>query len=106
MTTWEDILVRRFQLAAFVEAALLLEEQIATAGDIDNALCAGAGLAIGPLAWADQVGLDTVLTELEALVADGREDMVPPSSLRRLVSQGRLGCRVGRGYRLYESAHE
>lgn len=106
MMAWEEILVRRFQLAAFVEAASLLEEHIATAGDIDNALRAGAGLAVGPLEWADQVGLDTVLAELEALVADGREDMMAPSSLRRLVSQGRLGRRVGRGYRVYESAHE
>jgi 3-hydroxyacyl-CoA dehydrogenase len=94
--------VRRFRLAAFHEAALLLEEGAATARDIDWAMRAGAGLPLGPLEWADREGLDIVLVELEELAAQLGERFLPPRSLVELVRRGWTGRAVGRGYRVWE----
>jgi 3-hydroxybutyryl-CoA dehydrogenase len=94
-----DDLVRRFQLAAFVEAARLVEEGIAGARDIDWALRAGAGLPLGPLEWADREGLPRILEELEELTARYGERFQPPASLRSLVRRGFVGAAGGHGYR-------
>jgi 3-hydroxyacyl-CoA dehydrogenase len=98
MTVAEN-LVRRFQLAAFVEAALLFEEGVATARDIDWALRAGAGLPLGPLEWADREGLPQILAELQELYARYGDRFKPPASLERMVKRGWLGQRSGHGYR-------
>jgi enoyl-CoA hydratase/3-hydroxyacyl-CoA dehydrogenase len=94
-------LVGRFALKALVEACLLLEEGAATIRDIDLGMMAGAGLIPPPFARADQQGLDTVLAALEAARADWGERYAPPAILRRLVAQGRLGCKSGQGFLPY-----
>lgn len=90
--------VDRFQLAAFVEACLVLEEGIATTKDIDVALMAGAGLMPPPFARADREGLDTLLERLERAAEAWGEQYEPPAIVRRLVSQGRLGTASGQGF--------
>ncbi len=91
----------RFVLKAFVESCLLLEEGAATIRDIDLGMMAGAGLNPPPFARADQAGLDTVLASLEQAAADWGEHYRPPGILRRLVAQGRLGCKSGQGFLPY-----
>lgn len=91
-------LMRRFQLAAVNEAARLLDEQPLAARQIDRALAAGAGLKQGPLAWADEQGLDTVEHEMEEARAVGLGGFEVPEALRRLVRQGWIGARAGRGF--------
>jgi enoyl-CoA hydratase/3-hydroxyacyl-CoA dehydrogenase len=90
--------VDRFQLKAFVEACLVLEEGIATTKDIDLGMMAGAGLIPPPFARADQEGLDTVLARLERAQEAWGEHFAPPAILRRLVAQGRLGAKIGQGF--------
>jgi enoyl-CoA hydratase/3-hydroxyacyl-CoA dehydrogenase len=90
--------VERFQLKALVEACLVLEERIATAKDIDLGMMAGAGIMPPPFARADAEGLDTVLARLERAQAEWGEHYAPPSILRRLVAQGRLGRASGQGF--------
>jgi enoyl-CoA hydratase/3-hydroxyacyl-CoA dehydrogenase len=90
--------VERFQLKAFVEACLVLEEGIATSKDIDLGLMAGAGIIPPPFARADQTGLDEVLARLERAEAEWGEHYAPPAILRRLVAQGRLGVKSGQGF--------
>ena len=53
----------------------------------------------GPLAWADQIGLDHVLAVLEALCDEYREERYRPApALRRLVrGRARSGARGGGG---------
>lgn len=97
-------LVRRFQLAAFHEAALLFEENIASSRDIDLSLRVGAGWPAGPLEWADRQGLDAVEDALGTLEQRFGPRFSPPASLTRLVRQGRVGVSVGRGYRVYQEA--
>ncbi len=88
----------RFSLAVIAEACRCLEEGIASAKDIDLAMRAGAGFPEGPLARADNIGLDIVLDKLERLHALHGDNYAPTATLRRLVNDGWLGKKVGRGF--------
>jgi enoyl-CoA hydratase / 3-hydroxyacyl-CoA dehydrogenase len=96
-------LVEMLVLKTFVEAALVLEEGVATHRDIDVGMMAGAGLdprrgLFPPFMKADMEGLDTVLERLEAAAERHGERFAPPTVLRRLVAQGRLGQKSGQGF--------
>jgi enoyl-CoA hydratase/3-hydroxyacyl-CoA dehydrogenase len=93
-----EALVDRFTLKALVESCLVLEEGIASMKDIDLGLMAGAGIMPPPFARADQLGLDEVLAELERAHQEWGENYEPPTILRRLVAQGRLGVKSGQGF--------
>jgi enoyl-CoA hydratase/3-hydroxyacyl-CoA dehydrogenase len=93
-----DALVDRFTLKALVESCLVLEEGIASMKDIDLGMMAGAGIIPPPFARADQLGLDEVMAKLQHAAADWGENFAPPTILRRLVAQGRLGVKTGQGF--------
>ncbi len=99
-------LVELLTLKTFVEACLVLEEGIATHRDIDFGLMAGAGLdprrgLMPPFMRADVEGLDTILERLENAQERHGERFAPPTILRRLVAQGRLGQKRGQGFYSY-----
>jgi enoyl-CoA hydratase/3-hydroxyacyl-CoA dehydrogenase len=99
-------LVEMLTLKTFVEACLVLEEGVAVHRDIDFGLMAGAGLdprrgLMPPFMKADVEGLDTVLERLENLQERHGERFAPPTILRRLVAQGRLGQKSGQGFYAY-----
>src|SRR5436190_12167197 len=99
-------LVEMLTLKTFVEACLVLEEGVATHRDIDFGLMAGAGLdprrgLLPPFMKADVEGLDTVLGRLESARERWGERFEPPTILRRLVAQGRLGTKAGQGFYAY-----
>jgi enoyl-CoA hydratase/3-hydroxyacyl-CoA dehydrogenase len=58
----------------------------------------GAGLVPPPFARADQIGLDEVLVRLEHAREQWGQGFEPPTTLRRLVAQGRLGVEAGQGF--------
>ncbi len=96
-------LVEMLTLKTFVEAALVLEEGVATHRDIDVGMMAGAGLdprrgLFPPFMKADTTGLDVMLERLEAAEEQHGERFAPPTILRRLVAQGRLGQKSGQGF--------
>jgi enoyl-CoA hydratase / 3-hydroxyacyl-CoA dehydrogenase len=91
-------LVDRFTLKALVESCLVLEEGVASMKDIDLGMMAGAGIIPPPLARADQLGLDEVVARLERAAAEWGDRFEPPTILRRLVAQGRLGRKTGQGF--------
>jgi enoyl-CoA hydratase / 3-hydroxyacyl-CoA dehydrogenase len=101
MTTEAELdagaILERYTLKTFVEACLILEDGVASARDIDFGMVAGAGGA-PPLAGADQIGLDEMLRRLDAAAAEWGEAFLPPTILRRLVAQGRLGVKSGQGF--------
>jgi enoyl-CoA hydratase/3-hydroxyacyl-CoA dehydrogenase len=101
-----DELGQRFALKAFVEACLLLEDGMATIRDIDLGMMAGAGMIPPPFARADQTGLDELLAALENAAAEWGERFAPPTILRRLVAQGRLGAKTGQGFFTYPRPDE
>jgi enoyl-CoA hydratase/3-hydroxyacyl-CoA dehydrogenase len=93
-------------LKTFIEACLVLEEGVATHRDIDFGMMAGAGLdprrgLLPPFMKADVEGLDTLLERLENATERHGERFTPPTILRRLVAQGRLGQKAGQGFYAY-----
>lgn len=96
-------LVRPRLLACLInEAAHLLSENLAEAGEIDRALVLGMNHPRGPLAWADQIGLDVVERLLLALArAYGPAIYRPAPALARLVAAGHTGQAAGQGFFSY-----
>jgi 3-hydroxybutyryl-CoA dehydrogenase len=85
------------------ESAFALGEGVGSAQDIDTGMMLGLNHPRGPLAWADAIGLDHVLTVLEALCEEYREERYRPApALRRLVLAERLGRDTGAGFFEYE----
>jgi enoyl-CoA hydratase/3-hydroxyacyl-CoA dehydrogenase len=104
-------LVELLVLKTFVEACLVLEEGVATHRDIDFGLMAGAGLdprrgLLPPFMKADVEGLDVILERLENAQERHGERFTPPTILRRLVAQGRLGQKSGQGFYAYPQPDE
>jgi enoyl-CoA hydratase / 3-hydroxyacyl-CoA dehydrogenase len=99
-------LVEMLTLKTFIEACLVLEEGVATHRDIDFGMMAGAGLdprrgLLPPFMKADVEGLDKILERLESATERYGERFTPPTILRRLVAQGRLGQSIGQGFYAY-----
>jgi len=85
-------------LKTLVESCLVLEEGVASAKDIEIGMMMGAGILPGPFTRADEAGLDTVLEQLEGAQREWGDAFEPPTILRRLVAQGRLGKKSGQGF--------
>jgi len=81
------------------EAARSLEEGVALAEEIDVAMRLGVNYPMGPLQWADRIGLDEVLAVLEGLHRETGDDRYRPAPLlKKLVCAGFFGERSGRGF--------
>lgn len=89
----------RLGVALGLEAMRMVEEGVASAGDIDRAMELGYGHRMGPLKTSDLVGLDVRLSIAEAL-AEALDPFrfAPPEILRRLVAQGHTGRKSGQGF--------
>lgn len=81
-----------------LEAIRMLEEGVANAEDIDAAMELGYRHPIGPLRTTDVVGLDVRLAIAEELERTLGERYTPPGLLRRMVAEGHLGRKTGRGF--------
>jgi 3-hydroxybutyryl-CoA dehydrogenase len=78
-------------------------EGVASAEDIDEAMKLGFGFNVGPLALADQMGLDVVMTWMENLLDELSEHKYNPCPLlRKLVRAGHIGVKSGRGFFRYD----
>jgi 3-hydroxybutyryl-CoA dehydrogenase len=83
----------------------LVEEGVAEPSDVDKAMRLGYGHPMGPLELADLVGLDARLNNLRSLYErTGQDAYRPPRLLERLVAEGRLGRKSGRGFYEYGAA--
>ncbi|WP_243074432.1 3-hydroxyacyl-CoA dehydrogenase family protein [Microbacterium sp. SS28] len=94
----------RLGVALGLEAIRMLEEGVASAADIDAAMELGYRHPTGPLRTTDIVGLDVRLAIAEELQSRLGERFAPPDLLRRMVAEGRLGRKSGRGF--YEWSEE
>jgi 3-hydroxybutyryl-CoA dehydrogenase len=81
------------------EAAFALGEALGNAEDIDAGLIHGLNYPRGILDWADQIGLDHVLSVLDALYLErGEERYRVAPLLRERGWSGRLGVHTGTGF--------
>jgi len=81
------------------EAVRAFERGLATKEDIDTGLELGCGVPMGPLKLLDFVGLDTTLYIMEVLHAAWPEPKYEaPALLRKMVAEGRMGKKAGKGF--------
>jgi 3-hydroxybutyryl-CoA dehydrogenase len=86
------------------EAFYMLQEGVASAGDIDKALKLGLNHPMGPFELVDLVGLDVRLSILQHLHRTLGEKYRPCPLLEQYVKAGRLGRKSGRGVYDYKEA--
>ncbi len=83
-------------------AVKMFERGTASMESIDAAMCGGCGFPMGPFGLLDLIGLDTSVAILDTLHAEfGEANYVPATTLRRMVSAGRLGRKTGWGFHRY-----
>jgi enoyl-CoA hydratase/3-hydroxyacyl-CoA dehydrogenase len=91
----------RSGLRALVECALIIEEGVGNAREVDLGMMTGAGVVPGPLARADEMGLDNVVAALQHAREQWGEGFECPTLIKRLVAQGRTGKAAGQGFFAY-----
>src|SRR3989338_3209650 len=95
-------IVNRVLMPMINEAVFALMEGVASAEDIDKAMTLGANLPKGPLALADLIGLDTVLSIMESIYKETKNPKhIPCPLLKRYVDEGHLGKKTGSGFYEY-----
>ena len=95
-------IVNRVLIPMLNEACFAVMEGLASVEDIDTAMKLGTNQPMGPLALADFIGLDTVLSIAQVLHAGlGESKYRPCPLLRQYVEAGWLGKKTGRGFYKY-----
>jgi 3-hydroxybutyryl-CoA dehydrogenase len=95
-------IVNRVLIPLLNEACFALDEGLASAADIDEAVKLGLNHPMGPLTLADFIGLDTCLYIAEVLHRELGDDKYRPAPiLRQYVAAGWLGRKAGRGFHSY-----
>lgn len=89
----------RLGVVVGLEAIRMLQEGVASAEAIDQAMELGYNHPIGPLRLTDMVGLDTRLEIARYLDSELEGDRFePPELLVEMVEEGRLGKKSGEGF--------
>jgi len=95
----------RVLMLAVNEAIYLLQEQVATAAQVDQIFKKCFAHKMGPLETADLIGLDTILYSVEALYESFNDNKYRPCPLlRKMVDAGLLGRKSGQGFYSYKGA--
>ena len=97
------LITTRIMVPYINEAMHIVMEGMASADEVDEAIRLGFKLPIGPLAMADEIGLDVLLRDMEHLFnALGELQYRPCPLLRRMVREGHMGLKSRRGFFCYD----
>ncbi|MBQ8101863.1 MAG: 3-hydroxybutyryl-CoA dehydrogenase [Afipia sp.] len=97
--------VNRILCPMINEAIFALSEGIASAEEIDAGMKLGCNHPIGPLALADMIGLDTMLSVMEVFYNGFNDPKYRPAPLlKEMVDAGHLGRKTGQGFYNYAKA--
>jgi 3-hydroxybutyryl-CoA dehydrogenase len=88
----------RLDLIASLEAMRMLQDGVASAEDIDNAMLIAYRHPMGPLRLSDIVGLDVRLDIARQLSSTLGDRYAPPKILEEMVARGDLGRKSGKGF--------
>jgi 3-hydroxybutyryl-CoA dehydrogenase len=98
-------IVNRLLVPYMLDAIRAFEEGVGSAGEIDEAMKAGAAHPMGPLTLADFVGLDTLGSICDVMFEEFSERrFARPPVLRKMLSAGWYGRKSGTGF--YDYAGE
>ncbi|HET7510658.1 MAG TPA: 3-hydroxyacyl-CoA dehydrogenase NAD-binding domain-containing protein [Solirubrobacterales bacterium] len=91
-----------------LESLRMLGDGVADAETIDRIIRLGGGFRMGPFELLDLIGLDVNLEIAHSFFAQGgKVERWRPSLIQeKLVAEGRLGRKSGRGYYVYGEGHE
>jgi 3-hydroxybutyryl-CoA dehydrogenase len=96
-------IVTRLFTPFLLGAIRMLEEGIATRDEIDMSMKFAVNHPMGPLEVVDFIGLDTELSIAETLYEETKDPKyAPPLLLRKMVTAGWLGHKVGKGFYDYK----
>ena len=84
------------------EAVFLVQDQVATAEEVDKIFKSCFGHKMGPLETADLIGLDTILYSIEVLYESFNDSKYRPCPLlKKMVNAGLHGRKSGQGFYTY-----
>ena len=94
--------VNRILCPMINEAIFVFGEGLASAEEIDAGMKLGCNMPIGPLALADLIGLDTMLSVMNVFYTGFNDPKYRPAPLlKEMVAAGYLGRKSGRGFYRY-----
>jgi 3-hydroxybutyryl-CoA dehydrogenase len=92
-------IVNRLAVSFMLNAMYLLESGVASREDIDTAVTLGLNHPMGPLALADLIGNDIVLSMADGIYENLQDHRyIAPPLLRKMVTAGWLGRKTGKGF--------
>jgi len=97
-------IVSRLLVPYLLNAIRLVEDKVATVGDIDQAMKLGTNSPMGPLELSDLIGLDTMLNIANQMFDEFKDPLyAAPPLLKRMVLAGQLGRKTGKGFYDYKA---
>jgi 3-hydroxybutyryl-CoA dehydrogenase len=93
--------INRLYLPLVNEAFFALQNNLATAEEIDKSCTMGLNFPLGPLAAADAFGLDILLACMQTFHSELGDKYRPCPLLVKLVKAGHLGRKTGKGVYIY-----
>lgn len=92
----------RVLMLAVNEAVYLVQDQVASAEEVDRIFRSCFGHKMGPLETADLIGLDTILYSVEVLYESFNDSKYRPCPLlKKMVDAGLHGRKCGQGFYTY-----